>query len=661
MRTLNSFFYAVFILLASCCFVTSNAQVSSVTLESLSYDDDGNAALLVKALDENGQFLNITQSVDLKVGGETNAHNFTNGKATVSGGDAQHIYLAVSGKTGELHRLRKGSDGNASFSNIPLWTSMIPPLIAIILALVFKEVLVSLFMGIWAGAFIINGFTFSGIFSSLYSVIDTYLINALADADHLSVVIFSLLIGAMVAIISRNGGMAGVVSSLSGLANSARNTQLVTWFLGIAIFFDDYANTLIVGNTMRPVTDSYRISREKLAYLVDSTAAPIAAIAFVTTWIGAELGYIQEAIETIQLDATPYALFLGSLKYSFYPVLTLLFALFLVLMNRDYGTMFKAESRARLTGDLYEKGTDRGEGAVDNSLEELEPVEGAPHRWINAVLPILVVVGGTLIGLWYTGSQSVATMTGQALTDYEASGFLGKLSTLVGKSNSYAALLWSSISAVIVALLLTIGQGIMSLKDSMETLTDGIKTMLPAILILVLAWALGQITKDLQTAAFLTDVLQGFLSPYMLPMLTFILGGAIAFATGSSWSTMAILYPLMLPTTWSVSMAAGLDPSAAMPIFLNVISAVLAGSVFGDHCSPISDTTILSSLASSCNHIDHVRTQLPYALSVGIVSIFMAWFSTAVGLPAIINFAMGIAIIFCIVRFVGKKVPDAPE
>ncbi len=609
-------------------------------------------ALEIQALGDDGQINNnINGQFDFVINKSDQKINFKQGKAIVNKavGEIPYLYIKQARKPGKLNRIHI-NDNKVSLTNIPLWMSMIPPFVAIILALLLKEVLISLFVGIWAGAFILNGFSLSGLLSSLYTVIDKYIVGALADTDHLAVVIFSLMIGGMVAIISRNGGMRGVVDKLSIFANNARNAQFVTWFLGVAIFFDDYANTLIVGNTMRPVTDKFKISREKLAYLVDSTAAPIAAIAFVTTWIGAELGYIAEAVESLGLEESPYSLFLHSLQYSYYPVLTLVFGFLLIYLNKDYGAMVKAETRARTTGQLYDQSTDRGENEVDNSLEELDPVPGIEFKWYNAFIPVMIVVTGTIIGLFYTGHSP-------GVWDNPELGLMGKLSKVIGDSNSYAALLWSSISAVIAAIILTVGGRYMSLKSTMETFTDGLKTMLPAILILVMAWALGQITKDLYTADFLTDILDGFLSPYWIPAVTFILAGLIAFSTGSSWSTMAILYPLILPATWTISMGAGMEVTEIMPIFYNVTSCVLAGAVFGDHCSPISDTTILSSLASSCNHLDHVKTQLPYALTVGAISVLLGILSMQIPIPTFIWFLIGGAMIYLIIRFLGTDIP----
>lgn len=536
---------------------------------------------------------------------------------------------------------------------IPLWWSIVPPLMAILLALLFKEVVTSLFIGILVGAAILGVYAggIDGIWTGLLAVIDTYVINSLNNWGHLAVIIFSMLIGALVSVISKNGGMKGVVDRVSVYANSPRSGQFATWLLGILIFFDDYANTLVVGNTMRPVTDKLKISREKLSYLVDSTAAPIAAIAFVTTWIGAELGYIESGVAQIneagsQIEMGAYAIFLSSLQYSFYPILALLFMLILIWKGKDFGPMHKAEMNARKGEDVYHHGPEKLA-----ELAEFEVKEGAKTRSYNAVIPIGVVIIGTLLGLLVTGWNT-------EVWNDETLSFSRKLSAIIGASDSYTALLWSSMVALIVAIGLSVGQRILTLEESMHSVMSGFKTMMNAVIILVLAWSLASITEDLHTATFLTQLFGGNIAPWLMPAITFLLAALVAFSTGSSWGTMAILYPLMLPAAWSVCMASGYDTEMALNIFFNVTSCVLAGSVLGDHCSPISDTTILSSLASSCKHIDHVRTQMPYALTVGIVAVVFGTIPTALGLSSWIAFPMCLLVLYAVVQFVGKKVPN---
>ena len=529
---------------------------------------------------------------------------------------------------------------------IPLWLSLLPPFIAIFMALFFKEVVSSLFLGIFSGTLIIHlyGEGTAGIITALMSVVDTYVMAALNDWGHLAVITFSMLIGGMVAVISKNGGMQGVVDRLAVYARSARSGQLVTWLLGVLIFFDDYANTLIVGNTMRPLTDKQRISREKLSYIVDSTAAPIAAIAFITTWIGAELGYIQEGVKNLSgINQSAYMIFLESLKYSFYPVFTLIFMLILIWKSKDYGPMLQAERRARARKEDQQPEVD-----VLSEIEIFRPEATTPHRWYNAVVPVGIVIFGTIAGLFYTGSEATVW------EDPELS-LMKKLSTTIGAADSYLALLWSSMAGLIAAILLSISQRIMRLDKALEVTISGFKTMLTAMIILVLAWSLAKITEDLHTADFITGVLSENVAPVWIPAITFVLSALVAFSTGSSWGTMAILYPLMLPACWKISMATGLEAGEAMEIFYNVVSTVLAGAVLGDHCSPISDTTILSSLASSCHHIDHVRTQLPYALTVGGVALLAGTLPSSFGLPAYLSMILGIGMLFLVVRLFGRK------
>ncbi len=533
---------------------------------------------------------------------------------------------------------------------IPLWFSIIPPLIAILFALIFKEVFTALFIGILVGTATMFWFQDTAlvpaILKGMFAIVDTYIIEALSESGHMAIIIFSMLIGAMVNIITRNGGMKGVVNILSKYANSPRSGQFVTWLLGIAIFFDDYANTLVVGNTMRPVTDKLKISREKLAYIVDSTAAPITAIAFVTTWIGAELSYIQDGINTIGINESAYGIFLSSLRYAFYPIFALLFILILIRKQVDFGPMYNAEKKARLSNNIN---LDDDSNTFSNKLNELEVSEHIKPKWYNAAIPVFIVIFGTFAGLLYTGwDQSVWHDTSLS--------FSTKLSTVIGNSDSFKALLWASISGVLVAILLTLVQKILNLKATIDSMINGFRTMLTAIVILILAWSIALVTKHLHTAEFISQSLVSInIAPQFIPAVTFILGALVAFSTGSSWGTMAILYPLILPASWLIAQNTGLDHAGSLAIFYNVVSAVLAGSVFGDHCSPISDTTILSSLASSCNHIEHVRTQMPYALTVGAVSVIIGTIPAAFGISSWILFPAGLLILFLIVKFVGKS------
>jgi Na+/H+ antiporter NhaC len=422
----------------------------------------------------------------------------------------------------------------------------------------------------------------------------------------------------------------------------------------LAIFFDDYANTLLVGNTMRPITDRLKISREKLAYLVDSTAAPVAALVPISTWVGYEISLIasglgiaadQQAADpelaTALLSANPFLVFIHTIPYLFYPLLALFFVFLTSVTNRDFGPMAAAEERAARGDGLYREGavlaTDTGHA--------MDAKEGAPHRWWNAALPVLTVIVVVLGGLYSTGRASA--------------GPDANLMDVFGGADPFATLLWGSLAGCIVAIFLSVGQRILSLKESIDAAIGGMRAMMIAMVILVLAWSLGMVTEELGTAAFLAQILSDRVALQLIPVLVFLTAAAIAFATGSSWSTMAILLPLVIPLTVSLGGGVGFESSGGYTVLLGAISSVLAGSIFGDHCSPISDTTVLSSMASGSDHVDHVRTQLPYALLVGVVGMLLGDIGTAYGLPNAVALIAGAAVLYLFLRVRGRRVSEA--
>jgi len=536
---------------------------------------------------------------------------------------------------------------SATTRAIPAWLSVLPPLLAIGMALAFRRVVPALFLGVWVGAFIAAGFSALGLFQGLLDAFQVHVLQALANESHAAIILFSLMIGGMVGIISKNGGTFGIVERITTWASDSQRGQVATAVMGLGIFFDDYANTLVVGNTMRPVTDRLRISREKLAYIVDSTAAPVACLAFVTTWIGYQVGLVGTAVAGIDgFSQSAYSIFLSSIPYSFYPLLALYFVFVVANSKRDFGPMYHAEKRARETGKVL--GDDAKVDAAASEGDELEPLEGTPRRAYNAVIPVLVLVGAVLAGLYVTGAQSA--------------GYDAPLRDIIGDADSYAALMWGSLLGVLVATVLSVGQGILSLEQTVEAWYSGLKSMLFAMIILVLAWSLSSITEVLHTADYLTSVLGETLPAGVVPAIVFVMAAATAFATGSSWGTMGILMPLVVPLAWAVLVANGMDSPEHYHIIYSSVSCVLAGSVWGDHCSPISDTTILSSMASGCDHIEHVRTQLPYAMSVGLVALFLGTLPAGFGMPWWIGLVVGAVLLSVALRILGTPVEVArPE
>ncbi len=525
---------------------------------------------------------------------------------------------------------------------IPGILSIIPPLLAIVFALIFRQVILSLLLGIYSGAvFIYNYNPLIGFFR----LIDKYIINALTDVSHIQIVVFTLLFGGVVGIISKGGGTRGIANSLSKFAKSRRSGMISTWISGLIIFFDDYANTLVVGNLMRPITDKLKISREKLSFIVDATAAPVASIFIVSSWIGYEVGLIQDGLNMINSSANAYSLFLETIPFRFYPIAMLLFVFLLSYFNRDFGPMLKAEVRATKKGIIS---SDSNYSGTDFTDSEDYLGDDVKAKWYNGIVPIMVIIFGTIAGLIYTGIDSLEK---QGITSYG-------IQDIIGYSDSYLALLWGSFASCIVAIIMITGQKILTLRKAIDAWFSGIRSMLLAVIILTLAWGIGAVTNEIKTADYIISLISESINPHFLPVIVFLVCGLTSFATGTSWGTMAIMFPIVIPLSAAVTGIYDYSAADTSLILVGVISSVLAGCVWGDHCSPISDTTILSSMASGCDHIDHVRTQLPYAIVVGIVTMLFGDILTAYGLSPYISLGIIAAVLIGIVYFFGKQVND---
>ena len=542
--------------------------------------------------------------------------------------------------------------GNESFEVdapvIPGWASILPPLLAIALALIFREVVTALIAGVWLGTFFIVGFN---PLTATGRLVDLFLVPAVANPDHAAIMVFTLFLGAMVGIVSRNGGTQGIVKAVEPLASNQKRGKLATWGAGMAIFFDDYANTLIVGNTMRPITDRLKISREKLAYLVDSTAAPVAALVPVSTWVGYEISLIGDGLAIassqtpqaagILLGTSPFNIFLQTIPYLFYPLLALAFVFLTSVSGRDFGPMAKAELRASAGNGLYAPSAAL---PTDTALEEMQPKPGISQNWWNAALPVFSVILIVLSTLYATGRAGAGPEAG--------------LMEIFGQAESYNALLWGSFGGALVAIVLSLGQKLLTLRECISAAVGGFKSMMIAMIILVLAWSLGAVTEAIGTSLFLQTILSDRIAVQLLPAIVFVTSGAMAFATGTSWGTMAIMLPVAIPLVVGLGGADILPGGSLEAILLGSIASVLAGAIWGDHCSPISDTTVLSSTASACDHVDHVKTQLPYALVVGILALLLGNIGTAYGLPPILGLIAGVFLLAILLRTTGVSIHD---
>lgn len=505
--------------------------------------------------------------------------------------------------------------------------SILPPLIAIVLAIATRQVYASMFIAIWLGATFLNGYNpFLGLLRSL----DNYMIGSVADPWYAQVLIFTMMIAAMVALMTRSGGANAIAEALAKRAKSARAGQLCAWLIGCIIFFCDYTSCLITGNTARPLTDRLRISREKLAYIVDSTAAPVATIGLISTWIGYELGIIGQAFANIGVEASPYSIFLQSIPYRFYSVFGLSLVVIIAVTMRDFGPMYDAEMRARTTGKLLR------DGAIPlaaGDTEELMPKEGVPYRAVNFIVPIAFLIISTFIGLYWHGVNVGGADPSNIL---EA----------IGASDSVLVLLWTSMLSALITMVMVLVQKLLTFEEAFDTFMAGAKSVFAALVILVLAWSLSAVTGELGADSYLVGLVTASKVPYqILPLIIFFIACLMSFAMGTSWGTMGIVTPLAIPVAHAIA------PHLLIP----TLASVLTGAIFGDHCSPISDTTILASTGSGSDHIDHVRTQMPYALLGAAVSAVFGFIPAGFGVPVWISIILGIGALIVIVRFVGKS------
>ncbi|NFF68090.1 Na+/H+ antiporter NhaC family protein [Clostridium sporogenes] len=531
-------------------------------------------------------------------------------------------------------------------SRLGIWT-ILPPVIAIVLAFITKNVVISLAVGVFSGSFLlqINGNNiFGAIFKAFLDLINRIL-NSLADPWNAGIILQCMVIGGLIAVISKMGGAKAVAESLAKKAKTPKSAQIITWFLGLLVFFDDYANALIVGPIMRPVADKMKISREKLAFIIDGTAAPIAGIAVISTWIGYEISLIKDAYASIGQSVNAYGLFLSTIPYRFYNILILVFIVLVALMGRDFGPMLKAERRARTTGKLL---SDTAKPMVSDETTELEPREGIKLSIWNAIIPIGILIIGAFAGFYYNGYQAIMGGEDKALIQMlqTSPASFDALRETFSASDASVVLFQSALLASIVAIIMGASQKIFKVGEAIDVWITGMKSLIITAVILLLAWSLSAVIKELGTATFLVSILSNSIPKFLLPSIIFIFGSVISFATGSAYGTMGILMPLTIPLAYAIS------PDHAYVVMSG--SAVLTGAIFGDHCSPISDTTIMSSMGSACDHLDHTSTQMVYALTIAACTILFGYIPAGLGLPIYIVLPLSIILVAAVVRFIGK-------
>ncbi|MCX7761575.1 MAG: sodium:solute symporter [Candidatus Kryptonium sp.] len=456
------------------------------------------------------------------------------------------------------------------------WLSVIPPLSAIILALITKQVYTSLFIGIWLGWTILSGFNpIVGLASSIDGII-----NVFKEPSNTRVIIFSALVGALIALMQRSGGVHGFVNLVSnrGFINSRRKAQLFAWAIGMSIFVESSITSLVTGTVSRPIFDKLKISREKLAYICDSTSAPVCIMIPLNAWGAYVIGLLTQVGVTNEIS-----LFISALPLNFYAIFAILLVLFIALTGFDFGPMKKAELRALHEGKVI---ADGAIPLIADDVLNILPKPTANPKARNMIIPILTMILMMPIGLYITGNGNIANGSGST------------------------SVLWAVMASIFVAGILYKSQKILSIRETIELTLKGMGGLIPLAVLMTFAFAIGAVCKELKTGEYVAYVTSKFIDPALLPALIFLTSSFISFATGTSWGTFAIMMPIAVP--------AGIALDSNLSI---IVASVLSGGVFGDHCSPISDTTIVSSMASACDHIDHVKTQLPYAITAGLLAL----------------------------------------
>ena len=489
----------------------------------------------------------------------------------------------------------------SSFYNT-FW-ALLPPIIAIALALITKEVYSSLFLGILVGGLLYSNFAFE---ATILHVFNDGIVSSVTDSYNMGILIFLIILGSMVCLMNKAGGSAAFGRWAKDHIKSRVGAQLASVLLGVLIFIDDYFNCLTVGSVMRPITDKHNISRTKLAYIIDATAAPVCIIAPISSWAAAVAGFAE--------DGQGFNLFLRAIPYNYYALLTIVMMVGMIIMKAEFGPMAKYEKNAIEKGDLF-SGSNPYANASDDSPEDKGAV-------LDLVLPVVMLIICCVIGMIYSGGF------------FEGEGFI----TAFSNSDASVGLMLGSAFALVFTLVYYLIRRAMSFKEMMGCIPEGFKAMVPAILILTFAWSLKGMTDSLGAKFFVRDFVRSSASglQMILPLIVFVIGCLLAFATGTSWGTFGILIPIVQNVF-----------SMDNPMAIVCISACMAGAVCGDHCSPISDTTIMASAGAQCDHVNHVSTQLPYAITCAVVSgvtYLIAGILVSLGAPGLLGLPIGIVL-----------------
>ncbi len=525
--------------------------------------------------------------------------------------------------------------------------SVVPPVFAVMLAFLTSDVILSLLAGVLVGAAMLTGLNGGGGAYAFFHRAVVSIVETSADYENVRVLLLCIAVGGMEGVIRFSGGFETTARVMAGRLRSPKKVNLLSQLFCILFFFDDYANALISGPVLTPVTDKGGVSREKLSYIVDSTAAPLAGIAVISSWVAVEVSVIQEGLNVIGADANAFQIFMGSIPYCFYCIFALVFVLLLTLTGREFGPMLEAERRAR-TGQPLKKGTQ-----VERVRSEELPGNDAQDRsWRRIALAfgsIVVMLVFSLVAFYVTGREEAIA---QGLLSAEAPFRFADLSTIIGCADTIQLVMEAALFVGITALVAGTLMHLFTLSDGILAWIEGASSLVSTMVVLVLAWTLAGTVDQLGTVYYVVDIISAGVPQFLVPTLVFLTCCLVSFAAGS-YGCMFMIMPIAVPLVAAIGGIA--ENPAADPFMLSCVAAVLSGAIFGDHCSPMTDCTILAALGAGCETMDHVRTQMPYAITVSVTSVIFGTLLSSFGISPLICLGLGILFMGIVIRVLGKK------
>ncbi|OQR85748.1 NhaC Na:H antiporter (NhaC) family protein [Achlya hypogyna] len=527
-----------------------------------------------------------------------------------------------------------------SVRSFPGYVALLPPFVTLLCSLLFGQVMIALLVGIWSGAALVSG---GNLWLGFLHTFDVYWVDAFVDRNHAGVLLFTIILGGTIGVVQKGGGAHGLAHLAASTMRTSLRMQLATWVLCCCLFFDDYSMILILGSSLRQILPRTGVSKEKFAAIIHTMGVCLPSMAPVSSWVGVEIGYVAAVLQTLQLDWDPFVTCLSSLQYRLFPILFIAFIFITIIFEKDFGPMLKYERGAAESAEEPREPEEDEEAALPPApLGPMEPDPRRPMRAVNAVVPFAIIVAATFVGMILDGFQALALQF-----PGETFGVLDALS----HSDSVAALIRASALGWVAAVALLLLQRIVSMQQIMGAWVEGVKDVIEPTLILTLAWALGAVIGEVQTAAYIASTLHGQIAPGYLPAIASVLCCVVSFATGTSFGTMAIMLPIICPLSYKVS---GQDAANLM----QCIGAVLGSSVFGNACSPIADTSIITALSAGLPLANHVESVLPYAVVVAATSSAGTFFLGTHVFTTFTAFALCFAVLLGLVAFCGSRVPS---